>query len=152
MKASLEPRKCKLDALRQGPQAEPGHDRPRALRQGHKRLPEGLQPLDWLALDDSGRLGKRSFKPTKSSCHHAKAHVKKSKPELPEPWTHDEDELLLALVLTHGHQKWSNVAKKMAGREGKQCRERWHNHLSPSIKKSAWTEAEQWVLFLVTPR
>ena len=25
------------------------------------------------------------------------------------------------------------------GRIGKQCRERWHNHLNPDIKKEEWT-------------
>jgi hypothetical protein len=28
------------------------------------------------------------------------------------------------------------------GRIGKQCRERWHNHLNPDIKKTPWTEEE----------
>ncbi|OQR68392.1 transcriptional activator Myb-like [Tropilaelaps mercedesae] len=28
-------------------------------------------------------------------------------------------------------------------RIGKQCRERWHNHLNPNIKKSAWTRDEE---------
>lgn len=35
-----------------------------------------------------------------------------------------------------------------AGRVGKQCRERWHNHLSPHIKKDQWSQAEEWRLFL----
>lgn len=30
---------------------------------------------------------------------------------------------------------------------GKQCRERWHNHLNPDIKKTAWTDAEDKLLF-----
>lgn len=34
------------------------------------------------------------------------------------------------------------------GRVGKQCRERWHNHLSPDIKKDDWTPREEWILFL----
>lgn len=55
----------------------------------------------------------------------------------------------MTLVSSLGSQKWSDVAKKMPGREGKQCRERWHNHLSPTIKKTPWSETEQWVLFLV---
>jgi hypothetical protein len=28
------------------------------------------------------------------------------------------------------------------GRAGKQCRERWFNHLDPSIRKTPWTEEE----------
>ena len=34
------------------------------------------------------------------------------------------------------------------GRIGKQCRERWHNHLNPAIKKEDWNEYEEWLLFL----
>jgi len=35
-----------------------------------------------------------------------------------------------------------------SGRIGKQCRERWHNHLNPDIKKEEWSEHEEWMLFL----
>lgn len=35
----------------------------------------------------------------------------------------------------------------MKGRIGKQCRERWHNHLNPAIKKSAWTEEEDNIIY-----
>ena len=34
------------------------------------------------------------------------------------------------------------------GRIGKQCRERWHNHLNPAIKKTDWTIEEDWIIFL----
>lgn len=30
---------------------------------------------------------------------------------------------------------------------GKQCRERWHNHLDPNVKKSPWTTEEDKILF-----
>ena len=33
-----------------------------------------------------------------------------------------------------------------SGRIGKQCRERWHNHLNPDIKKSPWTEEEDRII------
>jgi hypothetical protein len=35
----------------------------------------------------------------------------------------------------------------LRGRLGKQCRERWHNHLNPDIKKTAWTDSEDKLLF-----
>lgn len=35
----------------------------------------------------------------------------------------------------------------MKGRIGKQCRERWHNHLNPLIKKSPWTEEEDNIIY-----
>nr|AWD93712.1 MYB transcription factor 7 [Carthamus tinctorius] len=37
-------------------------------------------------------------------------------------------------------------SKVSAGRIGKQCRERWHNHLNPDIKKDAWTLQEELAL------
>ncbi|CAN0488195.1 unnamed protein product, partial [Laminaria digitata] len=35
----------------------------------------------------------------------------------------------------------------LPGRLGKQCRERWFNHLDPTVKKSEWTPREDEVLF-----
>ncbi|GMI42040.1 hypothetical protein TeGR_g14001 [Tetraparma gracilis] len=58
------------------------------------------------------------------------------------PWTDAEDALVVSLVAKHGQKKWSFIAKQLQGRLGKQCRERWYNHLNPSIKKSGWTEEE----------
>ena len=40
------------------------------------------------------------------------------------PWTKEEDDRLRHLVETIGPQKWTEVAMKMGGRIGKQCRER----------------------------
>lgn len=34
----------------------------------------------------------------------------------------------------------------MPGRIGKQCRERWHNHLSPDVNKEAWSEKEDEII------
>ena len=34
------------------------------------------------------------------------------------------------------------MAKSLPGRIGKQCRERWHNHLDPKISKRKWTIEE----------
>lgn len=39
-------------------------------------------------------------------------------------------------------KKWSLIASYLNGRLSKQCRERWLNHLDPSIKKDAWTPEE----------
>ncbi|GJX07763.1 transcription factor MYB119-like protein, partial [Tanacetum coccineum] len=49
-------------------------------------------------------------------------------------WTDEEDKKLLRLVKLHGERKWDHIAEQMIGRAGKQCRERWHNHLRPDIK------------------
>ena len=55
---------------------------------------------------------------------------------------------MVKLVEKTGAKKWTQIAEHLPGRIGKQCRERWHNHLSPSIKKSNWSEEEEWILFL----
>ncbi|CDY49765.1 BnaA02g29060D [Brassica napus] len=61
-------------------------------------------------------------------------------------WTSDEDRLLMQLVRLHGTKRWSQIAKMLQGRVGKQCRERWHNHLRPDIKKDSWSEEEDMIL------
>ncbi|KAK8718350.1 hypothetical protein V6N13_045586 [Hibiscus sabdariffa] len=68
-------------------------------------------------------------------------------PELVKgPWSKEEDNLIFDLVGKQGKKKWSEIAKHLPGRIGKQCRERWCNHLNPDIKKTAWTEEEELAL------
>ncbi|XP_044472644.1 transcription factor MYB3R-5-like isoform X2 [Mangifera indica] len=62
------------------------------------------------------------------------------------PWTQEEDDKIIELVSRYGPTKWSVIAKSLPGRIGKQCRERWHNHLNPDIKKDAWTLEEELAL------
>ncbi|XP_009607347.1 transcription factor MYB3R-3-like isoform X2 [Nicotiana tomentosiformis] len=62
------------------------------------------------------------------------------------PWTQEEDDKIIELVVRYGPTKWSVIAKSLPGRIGKQCRERWHNHLNPNIKKDAWTLEEELAL------
>jgi len=62
------------------------------------------------------------------------------------PWSKEEDELLASLVAEYGAKKWSVIAEKVPGRIGKQCRERWLNHLDTSVKKTPWSEAEDALL------
>ncbi|KAJ8952868.1 hypothetical protein NQ314_007474 [Rhamnusium bicolor] len=58
-----------------------------------------------------------------------------------------EDEKVIELVNKYGAKKWTLIARHLKGRIGKQCRERWHNHLNPKIKKSAWTEQEDDIIY-----
>ncbi|EOY29679.1 hypothetical protein QUC31_020654 [Theobroma cacao] len=68
-------------------------------------------------------------------------------PELVKgPWSKEEDELIIELVNKIGPKKWSTIAQHLPGRIGKQCRERWHNHLNPAINKEAWTQEEELAL------
>ncbi|XP_047972076.1 transcription factor MYB3R-1-like [Salvia hispanica] len=68
-------------------------------------------------------------------------------PELVKgPWSKEEDEVIVELVNKYGPKKWSTIAQHLPGRIGKQCRERWHNHLNPNINKEAWTQEEELAL------
>ncbi|KAL7228317.1 hypothetical protein ACSBR2_007100 [Camellia fascicularis] len=60
-----------------------------------------------------------------------------------QQWAPEEDRLLVQLVKEYGEKKWSHIAQMLNGRMGKQCRERWHIHLRPGIKKDIWSEEEE---------
>jgi Myb-like DNA-binding domain len=68
--------------------------------------------------------------------------AEEASPQVKGPWTREEDEKLQALVGMYGPKRWTYIAKKLGGRVGKQCRERWHNHLDPSIIKAPFTPEE----------
>lgn len=61
------------------------------------------------------------------------------------PWTKEEDRIIIECI-NAGVTKWSEIAARVPGRIGKQCRERWFNHLDPSIKKTPWTDEEDRLL------
>ena len=69
------------------------------------------------------------------------------------PWNKKEDEAIIELVNKYGTSNWTLIANEMAllykskHRNGKQCRERWHNHLDPNVNKDNWTEEEENILF-----
>jgi len=55
-------------------------------------------------------------------------------------WSAEEDAKLLRVVEEQGSKmSWSVVGEQIEGRSGKQCRERWHNHLSPEVCKNKWS-------------
>ena len=56
------------------------------------------------------------------------------------PWSVEEDTILTEIINNKGLSSWSIIAKGInealrTNRSGKQCRERWLNHLSPTISK-----------------
>ena len=64
------------------------------------------------------------------------------------PWTEQEDKKLIELVEKFGAEKWAYISKYFPDRIGKQCRERWFNHLNPSVNKTSWSDEEEWILFI----
>jgi hypothetical protein len=63
-------------------------------------------------------------------------------------WTEEEDELLRNLVAEYGPKDWTFISEHFWSRGGKQCRERWHNHLRSGVSKHPWSEEEEWTLAL----
>lgn len=60
-------------------------------------------------------------------------------------WTPEEDQILREKRLLYG-RKWAKIAAHLPGRQGKQCRERYVNHLDPNLKKGEWTDDEEAIL------
>jgi hypothetical protein len=65
------------------------------------------------------------------------------------PWTQKEDEILVQIIREKGTKQWKDIAKELNARtgfkhyrHGKQCRERWINHLDPNINRGSWTTEE----------
>jgi hypothetical protein len=65
-------------------------------------------------------------------------------------WKNEEDKVLMQIILERGAKHWSSVAKEHnlrfhSGkpiRKGKNCRERWFNHLNPDLQKGQWSAEE----------
>lgn len=64
-------------------------------------------------------------------------------------WQATEDAVLKELVMKYGKKHWQKIANELnermgtgAIRAGKQCRERWLNHLDDSIVKDPWSAEE----------
>ena len=57
-------------------------------------------------------------------------------------WTREEDEVILKFVQANGDKYWAKLALLLNGRTGKQCRERFKNHLDPNLVKNPWTPEE----------
>jgi hypothetical protein len=67
-------------------------------------------------------------------------------PSIKGPWRPEEDKQLSSYVCHYGVEKWSLIATHIPGRIGKQCRERWKNHLDPTLNKSGWSVSDDQTL------
>jgi hypothetical protein len=65
-------------------------------------------------------------------------------------WTEKEDQTLKNLIFARGPRGWSIIAKEINSlvhnglniRQGRQCRERWFNHVDPDLNKGQWSSQE----------
>jgi hypothetical protein len=62
------------------------------------------------------------------------------------PFNDEEDETIRRFVRRNGAKLWNILASELDERTPKQCRERWYNHLDPSIEKGPWTEQEDLII------
>lgn len=60
-------------------------------------------------------------------------------------FTYEEDETITR-AMHEGGLTWMQIAARIPGRVGKQCRERWTNHLDPNLKKGGWTQEEDVIM------
>ncbi|KAF5019744.1 hypothetical protein F66182_8249 [Fusarium sp. NRRL 66182] len=58
------------------------------------------------------------------------------------PWSNAEDSYLMSLVHTHGALNWVRIAQTLGSRTPKQCRERYHQNLKPSLNHDPITPEE----------
>ena len=73
------------------------------------------------------------------------------------PWTPQEDQILMELLKNGiGDRAWRDIATEVNKqsnpsviRTGKQCRERWVNHLDPSVNRGSWNEKQDLELLKV---
>lgn len=58
------------------------------------------------------------------------------------PWGPAEDAKLLELIEQHGASNWVRIANYLESRTAKQCRERYHQNLKPSLNRTPITPEE----------
>jgi hypothetical protein len=63
------------------------------------------------------------------------------------PFTAEEDAQITGFVAMHGPRDWPRITQSLAHRSSKQCRERWFNHLDPSVTKTPWTPEEDALIY-----
>jgi myb proto-oncogene protein len=64
-----------------------------------------------------------------------------------DKWTPEEDDKLKDAVQMHNGKNWFSIATLVPGRTKKECRDRWHGALNPSVdwtpgRKGEWTPDE----------
>ncbi|XP_004499811.1 transcription factor MYB98-like [Cicer arietinum] len=109
---------------------------------------QGTKPLNFVVPDQISCISPMNYyKRIGMNRNNARKTEKVQKSNIVKgQWTVQEDRLLIQLVEKYGLRKWSHIAQLFPGRIGKQCRERWHNHLRPDIKKDIWSEEEDKIL------
>jgi myb proto-oncogene protein len=62
-------------------------------------------------------------------------------------FTLQQDQIIIKLVGNNPNPNWTEIAKQVPGKTGRQCRERWHQVLDPNVNSGPWTFAEDNLLY-----
>lgn len=115
------------------------------IKQLNKSIPE-LTKADVIVMAD--RLGKEP-----EQCLSKLSEVQTSGTLRAGVWASEEDNLLMTLIQSCRH-RWGYIAATLNTeihhnvrvRTGKQCKERWSNHLNPEINRGEWNPKEELLL------
>ena len=109
-----------------------------------KLAPQNLKDDIWFVPCFINREG-NTFQPIFCPTEHETLKI-----DIKLPWTSNEDQSLESLIKLQGTKAWAQVSKEINKiyhgsrpiRKGKQCRERYYNHINPKLKKGNWTPEE----------
>jgi hypothetical protein len=103
--------------------------------------------LESLTLSDFNIISK-STSQTPKQCMTKMVEIRNSGTLRSGVWSPEEDNKLVTLI--QSEYKWGDIAdilniefhSNLKLRNGKQCKERWNNHLNPEMNRGAWTNKE----------
>lgn len=104
---------------------------------GKRKAKATPRPLDQPPPPKKPKVEPSQLPPLQSSEEAAELNGSKRR-----PWMPPEDDMLRQLVEKYGVKEWAVIGKFITNRNGKQCRERWRNHLRPQLNKSEWSVEE----------
>lgn len=122
------------------PQAQPQVPQPAAI--SHGQLPLHLQQQQPPLAQQQHYIHQQ---PVFHQANHVVTHEHKpntSPNHKRGPWSREEDEKLLDLIKVHGASNWVKISSSLETRTAKQCRERYHQNLKPSLNRSPITAEE----------
>lgn len=61
-------------------------------------------------------------------------------------FSREEDQKLSRLVAIHGTSDWVKISTEMGSRNPRQCRDRWKNYVSPSVRLDKWSREDDILL------
>jgi hypothetical protein len=113
----------------------------RKPRRSARRTPRSAAPTATAPPARKRRRARATASPEPAASD-ASAPAERPAKKQKRDWTPAEDDRLLA-AREDGLTAWKAIAERVGGsRDGKQCRERYANHLDPTIKKGNWSPKE----------